>query len=251
MEHFRKIWDDEKCRWLVSHKDVDRRTAYKMFLENFPDAADVSFIAFCNQRSRLGACPRSNGWKGSRKPRPLYSEQIKKGYVRIKIAQPNVWVSKAKWVYMETHPWEDFTERSNYIFLDGDNRNFDPANIERVPLSLMGIFNGLGGCVPGDPDATRLRLAVAKVKVASLDAGEKMGLVGCYTHKGGHFRRFRADSARRMRELNSTPERKAECARRQREYRARLKVERPDEFAARAERRKAYLKEYMKRRRGK
>ena len=129
--------------------------AYELFLKTYPDIKDVTRIAFCNQRSRMGAAGPCYNPKFSRAPRPLYSEQIKKGYVRIKIAQPNVWVSKAKWVYMETHP-EEYeicsTTRANYIFLDGNTRNFHPDNIARVPLNIISVFNSLGGTVNGKPD---------------------------------------------------------------------------------------------------
>lgn len=180
MKHFRKIWDAEKNAFLKSTKGMDRHDALALFREKWPEA-DVTDCAFYNQRSRMGAAEnRPYNYQGARKPRPLYSEQIKKGYVRIKIAQPGTWVSKAKWVYMETHPWEDFSERSNYIFLDGDTRNFHPENIERVPLSLMGIFCGLGGTVPGEPELTRLNVLRARLKVAQLDALEKCGQVVKY-----------------------------------------------------------------------
>lgn len=186
MKHFRKVWDKEKHDWIFSHKDMSRNEAYKLFCQAFP-GVDVSPCGFFNERSRIGAAPKLK--HGSTKQCPLYSEHTKKGYVRIKIAQPNVWISKAKWVYMETHPWEDFGERSNYVFLDGNRRNFAPKNIERVPLRLMCVFCNLGGVEPGRPEITKLRIAQAKLKVAMLDAGEKLGLVIDY----GNDRRFRTD----------------------------------------------------------
>ena len=198
MEKFRKIWTKELNEWLLTTKGMKSGDAYALFLATFPEITDVTRCAFCNQRSRVGAAGECHNPKFSRAPRPLWSEQVKRGYVRIKIAQPNVWVSKAKWVYMETHPWEDFTERSNYVFLDGDNRNFDPANIERVPLSVMGQFNLMGGCEKGNPDVTHLRILLAKTKIARFDLGEKLGLV---THCGTAERRvFIEERNRRQRE---------------------------------------------------
>lgn len=180
MQHFRKIWDTEKNEFLKSTKGLDRMTAYALFCEKWPEA-DVTQTAFFNQRSRMKAAGKAT-YLGSRKARPLYSERLKKGYIQIKIAQPNKWVTKSKWVYMESHPWEDFTEKSNYIFLDGDNRNFSPDNIERVPIKLMGIFCGLGGTVKGLPECTRLNITRARLKKAQLDALEKHGQI---IHAGG------------------------------------------------------------------
>lgn len=192
MKKFRKIWDDKKRKWLMANKGVPVSLCYEFFLLDFPDASDVSFAAFKNERSRIGAVmPHTKHYP--RTPRPLYSEQVKKGYVRIKIAQPNVWIPKAKWVYMNAHPNEDLSERSNYIFLDGDNRNFSHENIERVPLRLMGVFNRLGGT--GETAViTRARIALAKLKFARLNAGEKLGLV----RKFGTSRVFKDEHNEKM-----------------------------------------------------
>ena len=147
MMRFRKIWDETTNSFIFAHKELvkDYKTFHALFMQNFPDS-QVTYTAFKNQCSRLGVVQHHNPHVSTKK-RPLYAEHCKKGYVRIKIAEPNVWVSKSKWVYMETHPWEDFTERSNYIFVDGNNRNFSPENIERVELKYMAQFNYCGGCV--------------------------------------------------------------------------------------------------------
>ena len=216
MEKFRKVWTDELNAWLLTTKGMKPGDAYALFLATFPEITDVTRCAFSHQRSRMGAAGNPHF---SRAPRPLWSEKIKKGYVQIKIAQPNVWVSKAKWVYMETHPGEDFTEQSNYIFLDGDNRNFDPDNIERVPLRLMGVFNKMGGCTRGNPEATRLRLLLARSFVARLDAGERMGLVV----RQGTGRKFREERNRKAREYNARPEQRRIVNERAKIYRARLR----------------------------
>jgi hypothetical protein len=182
MTHFRRCWDAEKNNFILKTKGMGRAEALAMFRAAFP-YTDITDTAFFNQRSRLHAGNRASH-HSSRKARPLYSEQEKKGYVRIKIAQPSVWIMKSKWVYMETHPWEDFSEKSNYIFLDGNTRNFAPDNIERVPLKLMGIFCELGGTVDGAPELTRINILRAKLKVAELDALEKHGKVSNCGKKG-------------------------------------------------------------------
>lgn len=225
MKHFRKIWDKEKDKWIVEHKEMNRKEAYKLFLKSFPDAFDVTEYAFYNERSRIGAAHKAI--HGSTKTRPLYSEHVKKGYVRIKVAQPSVWKPKSRWVYEETHPWEDFSVRSNYIFLDGNNRNFNPDNIERVPLSVMGVFNSLGGCEKGNPKVTHLRILLAKLKIAQMDVGEKLGETVNYK-KG---RRFRKDLAEYARLRRSEPEYKAKRNKQIQEKRKRLKEENPEKCA--------------------
>ena len=256
MKHFRKVWTPELHEWLHAHKDMNRREAYRLFLSEFPELSDVTECAFINERSRTGAV-NFHCTHGSTKARPLYAEQVKKGYVRIKVAQPNVWVSKAKWVYMETHPWEDFTERSNYIFLDGDTRNFSPGNIERVPLRIMGQFNLMGGTVKGNPEATRLRVLLSKLKMAEFDAGEKAGLVATYSSRGrkNNGRVFIEERNRKEKEYvrrkweEASEEEKERIRQRRRDYIERVKRENPAEWAARKERRRAYMRERARRKR--
>lgn len=243
MKKFRKIWNDETNGFLTEHKGLNRMEVYEAFMVRFPDSR-VTFCALCNQLSRLGL--RQCRPHGTRRPRPLWSEQVKKGYVRIKIAEPNVWVSKAKWVYMETHPWEDFSERSNYVFLDGDNRNFSPENIERVPIKFMGLFNIAGGCEKGNPELTKLRILQVKMKLAIYDAGENLGLV---VRTGNNTRLFREERNRKARERNSSPERRKIIAERARKYRERIKRENPERYAEIRQRQMVYHKEWYRRKR--
>lgn len=230
MQHFRKIWTEEINAWLKTTKGMTPGEAYSLFLKTYPNITDVTRTAFCNQRSRMGAAGPSYNPKFSRAPRPLYSEQIKKGYVRIKIAQPNVWVSKAKWVYMETHP-EEYeicsTTRANYIFLDGNTRNFHPDNIARVPLNIMSVFNSLGGTVDGNPELTWLRLTQAILKSKILDKMEECGKVNKYAT-------YRSDKERaheRYLKQKARPGYKEHQREVAREYLRRLKVERPEKYA--------------------
>lgn len=212
MKKFRKIWDAEKNNFLKATKGLHKLDALATFYAAYPELrGDVTPTAFFNQRSRMGAAGKPSH-HFCRKPRPLYSEQVKKGYVRIKVAQPNVWWPKAKLVYHNAHPDEDLSERSNYVFLDGDNRNFSPDNIARVPLKLMGVFTLLGGTEEGCPEATRVRLAQAKLKVASLDLAEKVGEVAFVTHNGRTMRVYkprRNELARaRSKKISADPERR-------------------------------------------
>ena len=235
MEHFRKVWDDEKDAWLKAHKDMARKDAYALFCKVFHDA-DISQSAFNTRRSVVGAAKYQR--RGRCRALALYSERVKKGYVRIKIAQPNVWISKGAWVYMETHPWEDFSEKSHYIFLDGNSRNFSPDNIERVPFKIMAIFGNLGGRVQGNPDLTRLNIARAKLISARLDAGERLGL----TLRQGPSRIFREEANNRMRIYRSDPERRKLINERAREYYRRVKSENPQKYEEIRKRHREYMK---------
>lgn len=222
--HFRKIWNETTNGFIFKNKEMvnDYKNFYAAFMEEFP-YSQVTYVAFKNQCSRLGVVSRHNPHV-YHAPRPLYSEHHKKGYVRIKIAQPNVWISKAKWVYMETHPWEDFTESSEYIFLDGDTRNFHPNNIERLPRRIATLFANAGGN-KGGPEIVKLRIAQCKLKMATLDAGEKLGLTSSTT-AGRQFIEERNAKARAYyKRRRSTEEGRQKLNKIQRDYVKRIKEE--------------------------
>lgn len=205
MKHFRKVWNEETNGWLIAHRELNKNydEMLRLFLEAFPDTC-VSRDALKTQCSVIGVSQKRNAEYRHPSCRPLYSEHIKKGYVQIKIAEPSVWCSKAKWVYMETHPWEDFSEPSMYIFLDGNNRNFHPANIERLPRKLCAVFNNMGG-TEGGAEVVRLRIAQVKLKMAVLDAGEKIGLV-CNFGGGRAFKSHLAELQAKYRQTESKRE---------------------------------------------
>lgn len=179
MKNFRKIWNAETNGFIIENKSMneDYNAFYFAFLARFPDSG-VTFTAFKNQVSRL-KCGRYGRKDFSTRIRPLYSEQEKKSYIRIKIGEPNVWISKAQWVWLNTHPaeaWEHFSNQKKYlyIFLDGNNRNFSPDNIECVERAIIGIINQqfkLGT----DPRLNRIRILQAKMQHESNLLGVKIG----------------------------------------------------------------------------
>lgn len=245
---FRKIWNDNTNGFILKNKGMRFRLKafYEAFMKEFP-YSQVTYVAFKNQCSRLGVVSRHNP-HGACKCRPLYSEHYKKGYVRIKIAQPNVWVSKAKWVYMETHPWEDFSESSEYIFLDGDTRNFHPDNIERLPRRIATLFASAGSN-KGGPEIVKLRIAQCKLKMAMLDAGEKLGLT-CSTSAGRRFIEDRNASQReRMRRLLKDDDFRKKFNQQRREYKQRIKESDPERYQKMLESSRIANKRYLKNRR--
>ena len=231
MKHFRKIWTDELNAWLKTTKGLTPSEAYALFLKTYPNITDVTRVAFLNQRSRMGAAGVCHNPGITRKPRPLYSEHTKKGYRQIKIAQPNVWISKAKWVYMETHPeeWEEIKNegRTNYIFLDGDSSNFHPDNIARVPINLITVFNNMGGTIKGQPELTRIRLLQAKLKQKTLDCLEAQGKVNKY----GSYRSDKQRNHEWYLRRKEQPDYREYMRKNKSDYLQRMKIERPEKYA--------------------
>ena len=164
-------WTPEMLDFVKSTKGQDRETAYKAFCEKF---TGITATAFYNQRSRSGVSPKKP--HGTNKRAKLYEERIKKGYVQIKVAEPSTWISKTRWVWEETHPGEQTEKTDNFIFLNGNNRDFRPVNIERIESKYRISFFKFGG-VDENPEVTKIRILQAKMRAAQLDLGEKIGTV--------------------------------------------------------------------------
>lgn len=188
MTHFRKIWDAEKREWIKAHKGAPIHDTYLQFLDAFPDAQDVTETAFRNERVRVGAGSYKRAVGYSTKPRPIGSEHNKKGYVRVKVAEPNVWKFKHQIVYEKAHPDYIYNEGDRFIFLDKNNRNFSPENIEVLNVKYFGIFNLMNG-KNTDPDLARINIARAKLKSAVLDKAEEIG----ETVRQGTARKLRSE----------------------------------------------------------
>lgn len=184
MKHFRKIWDKPKHDFLMSHRELKIKECYQLFLKTFPDAQDVTETAFRNERSRIGAISdfykNSTKNHGPRKPKPLLSEQFKKGYIRVKVEQPNKWMFKHHYVWWQNTGHKPEPKKETVIFLDGNNRNFDFHNLFLMPRDCIAIFNNNKlklGIVPGNPEATRINATNAILIHKTFNLGRKIGLV--------------------------------------------------------------------------
>ena len=184
MKHFRKIWDKPKHDFLMSHRELKIKECYQLFLQTFPDAQDVTETAFRNERSRIGAISdfykNSTKYHGPRKPKPLLSEQVKKGYIRVKVEQPNKWMFKHHYVWWQNTGHKPEPKKETVIFLDGNNRNFDFHNLFLMPRDCIAIFNNNKlklGIVPGNPEATRINATNAILIHKTFNLGRKIGLV--------------------------------------------------------------------------
>ena len=96
--------------------------------------------------------------------------------MQIKVAMPASWKSKARWVWEKTHPGEQTAKTDTFIFLNGNNRDFRPENIERIEAKLRILLIKFGGA-DENPDVTRVRILQAKMRSAQLDLGEKISTV--------------------------------------------------------------------------
>lgn len=175
-------WTAEKKQWMLDNATRDRHADYEAFCFRFGDS--INFQGFVAMRSRLGISKCDHVYRGPRDPRPEGSIQMKKGYIYIKCG--GKFIPKGRKVYMDSHPEYVFEKGDQFIFLDGDPRNFDEGNIEMIKRKESYVFQSFGGTVRGHPELTKLNLLRARLRLAELDRGEKLGMT--YQTKSG--RRF-------------------------------------------------------------
>lgn len=249
MKHFRKIWDKQKHDFLMEHKEMKIDDCYQLFLKTFPEASDVTPTAFRNERSRIGAISikYKNGSKNhaSRAPKPLYSEHEKKGYIRIKVGQPNEWMFKQHYVWWQNTGHKPEPKKEMVIFLDGNNRNFDFNNLFLITREAVGIFNNPNlhlGMIKGQPELTKINAMNAMLIVLTRKLGRKVGLV---SESNGAFK---DDNARKAREKKQqmTKDEREEYNKKRREYYQNLKQTNPEKYQDHMKKHYKYLKTYRK-----
>ena len=169
-------WQAEWLAFIDGTKGQRTDDAYKDFCCRFPDA-DITLVAFRNQRSRSGASDRKP--HGTNKRAALFEERMKSGYLMIKIAEPDKWISKARYVYQNAHPDEEIKKNAQFYFLDRNTSNYNPENIIKIDARERTLFMQEGG-IADDPAETKVRLLRARLRLAQLDLGEKIGDIKNY-----------------------------------------------------------------------
>ncbi|MCM1221589.1 MAG: HNH endonuclease [Lachnospiraceae bacterium] len=230
-------WTEEMNSWLKErcpareHGYSDRRAILDELNAAFgTDFSLSAFVTHCYENGvQFGFVSSQSGIPRGEKHwrhRPIGSFQVKKGYVRIKVAEPNKWMCYQRYVWEQSHPGES-AEGMTVIFMDGDNRNFAPENLERVSRGELCVMAEMGH----SKDMTReereicllrARVAISKGRLVGDDGARRL------RQKAGYERRkndpaFRlaqkANHERYWRSVKSDPARYEEILRRNREYR--------------------------------
>ena len=99
---------------------------------------------------------------------PIGSERINSyGLVIVKVANPKVWKLKHHVIYEKYHG-EKLGKRDRVIFLDGNNRNFDISNLQKISnseQSFLANTNLLGNNPENNKTALLLAKLVSTVKI--------------------------------------------------------------------------------------
>ena len=198
------------------------------------DFTEKALVTHCYESGiQFGlAASNSNIPRGERhwRHRNVGDLQTKKDYVRIKVAEPNVWMQYQRYVWERAHPGES-AEGCAVIFMDGNNRNFDPANLERVTRGeqvAMVVFGHTKEMTREERECCllRARIAIAKGKLVGRDRSAELTRKSYYERVKDtpEFKAKRAEYCHRKHiERMADPVLHEEMLRKQREYRRRKK----------------------------
>lgn len=191
----------ENCKIDMPYKKQAQK-AYELGLINEPYSARV-FCAVCH---RLGYKTSNNGYfpKGSvpfnkgkkqteyctpeaiertKKTRfqkgnipinhkPVGSERVDvDGYVEIKIAEPNKWMLKQRYLWEQYHN-EKLGKNDLILFLDGNRNNFDVSNLRRISRKELAMLNHEYGNIQ-DANVRETALNIVKLRGAIYDKSKR------------------------------------------------------------------------------
>ena len=252
-----KKWTEEIMNFVRSvcplreHGIKSRRELAEEINKRFGrEFTDKAVCAHCYENGiQLGLCySNSDVQRGEKhwRHRPVGSFQEKKGYVRIKVAEPNKWMQYQRYVWEQHHPGQS-AEGKTVIFMDGNKRNFDISNlecVERAELSVMAELGCTAACTKEERELYLLRARLLLAKSTILGAKE-----AAKRHNKMNYERRRNDpefkakcaayAKQRMAEIMADPVRHQEYLEKQRAYREKNR-ERINQWA---NERRAYLKE--------
>lgn len=250
-------WTDEMTEFVKSvcplreHGINSRRELAEEINKRFGrEFTDKAVCSHCYENGiQLGLCySNSDVPRGEKhwRHRPVGSFQMKKGYIRIKVAEPNKWMQYQRYVWEQNHPGQS-AEGKTVIFMDGNTRNFDPSNLECVERGELSVMAELGCTAESSREERELyllraRLVYAKSKIfGSKEAARRHNKMN-YEHRKNDPEvkaKRSAYAKKRMAEIMADPVRHQEHLEKQSAYRKKNRA-RINQWT---KERRAYLKE--------
>lgn len=182
-------WTDEIQEWLRArvpakeHGYTRRRELLEELNATFgTDFSEKAFVTHCYESNiQLCLCSSNSSIPRGEKHwrhRPVMSFQEKKGYIRIKVAEPNTWMQYQRYIWEQNHPGES-AEGKTVIFMDGNIRNFEPSNLECVTRGELSIMAELGHTKEMSREERELclmraRIIIQKGKLIGRDKAAKL-----------------------------------------------------------------------------
>lgn len=156
----KKIFNEDHKKWIKENAPgIRNEKLTEMFNKKFKMNVTVGQIKKFKNFNHI-----SSGLKSCNLP--VGSERINKGYTLLKIAEPNVWIEKHRYIYESIYG--KVPTGYKVIFADQDKRNFDIDNLILVSNSEALIMN-TNKLIYENAELTKTGTLIAKV----IDAGNK------------------------------------------------------------------------------
>ena len=128
-----KIFNEKQKEWIIKNAiGLRNEKLTEMFNKEFNANMTVGQIKKFKNYHHI-----SSGLKSCNLP--VGSERENKGYILIKIAEPNIWIEKHRYIYEKVNG--NIPPRHKIIFADGNKRNFELSNLILVSDSEKLIMN--------------------------------------------------------------------------------------------------------------
>lgn len=145
-------------------KGITNRQITEMFNKEFNQERTINSIKYLKSKNGIilnNVKSKAHAGKNRRGSRPIGTERVRKGYVEVKVEQPNVWDQKHRHIW-EQHQGRKLKHNEIVIFLDKDIRNFDVDNLAMIPRELLGLMN-MNSWISENPEHTKLGISTAKL----------------------------------------------------------------------------------------
>lgn len=151
----KKIFYEEHEKWIKENAEgIRNKKLTEMFNKEFGLNVTVGQIKKFKNFHKI-----SSGLKSCNVP--VGSERVdKKGYILIKVAEPNVWLEKQRYIYESMYG--NIPEGHKVIFADRNKRNFKPDNLILISNSEALIMN-TKKLIYEDANLTKTGSIIAKI----------------------------------------------------------------------------------------
>lgn len=163
-------YTDEQITFLRKNSsELTRKELTERFNAQFNTAlAVVTISSFC-KRNKFRAPSSGRFIRGqlAHNKRPVGSEKrVENGYVHVKVGEPDVWKYKHVLAY-EQYYGVTVPKTHCVIFIDGDNENLAPSNLQMVTRKEVAVFNKSGYCrYPVELTPTLRTLTQLQIKIS-------------------------------------------------------------------------------------
>ena len=138
--HFKSAYTDEQMRAYKSREGLSSGYCAQFKPGHEPANKGKTWDEYMSKEGQISSS-KTLFKKGDEPPnkKPLGSERVTvDGYIQIKIKEPDVWVTKHRYLFEKEYGSVPKTHR--LIFLDGNKQNLDLNNIKMIPNNIAGVM---------------------------------------------------------------------------------------------------------------